>query len=85
LRRLSKRVATFLLDLLQRLNARGYSASAANLYVTHDEIGSYLGLTLETVSRMFAQLKRSGTLQVTQRDFRILDPAALRRAAAGSD
>ena len=53
--------------------------------MTRDEIGSYLGLTLETVSRMFAQLKRSGTLQVTQRDFRILDPAALRRAAAGSD
>ena len=78
-----ERVATFLLDLLQRLNARGYSSSAVNLCMTRDEIGSYLGLTLETVSRMFAKLKQGGVLEVSNRDVRILDPEALRRAAAG--
>lgn len=51
--------------------------------MTRDEIGSYLGLTFETVSRMFARLKQSGTLEVNHRAIRILDPEALRHAAAG--
>jgi CRP-like cAMP-binding protein len=42
-----------------------------------------LGLTLETVSRVFAKLKHVGTLQVTNRFIRVLEPEALRRAAAG--
>ena len=80
-----ERVATFLIDLLQRLSARGYSAYAVNLCMTRDEIGSYLGLTLETVSRTLARLKHDGILEVTNREIRILEPEALRRAAAGLD
>ncbi len=83
--RAKERVATFLLDLLQRLSDRGYSPSEVNLCMTRDEIGSYLGLTLETVSRMFAKFKETGTLDVTSRNIRILNPEALCRAAAGLD
>jgi CRP/FNR family transcriptional regulator len=81
--RAMERVATFLLDLLQRLNARGYSACAVNLCMTREDIGSYLGLTLETVSRMFAKLKQNGVVDLRHRDVRVLDLQALRRAAAG--
>jgi CRP/FNR family transcriptional regulator len=83
--RAQERVATFLLGLLQRLNVRGYSASAVNLCMTRDEIGSYLGLSLETVSRMLAKLKLSGAVEVTNRAIVVLDPVALHRAAAGQD
>jgi CRP/FNR family transcriptional regulator len=78
-----ERVATFLLDLLERLNARGHSSTAVNLCMSREEIGSYLGLTLETVSRMFSRLKQSGTMEVTNRAIQILDATALRRAAGG--
>ena len=81
--RAEERVAVFLLDLLERLNARGYSATAVNLCMTRDEIGSHLGLSLETVSRMLTLLKRSGTVVVTHREVRILNVTALRRVAAG--
>ena len=73
------RLATFLLDLTGRLPARGFSASAVNLRMSRQEIGSYLGLTLETVSRLFSKLHRNGTLLVRQRDVRVRDVEALRK------
>jgi CRP/FNR family transcriptional regulator len=81
--RAQERVATFLLSLLQRLNARGQSACVVHLCMTRDEIGSHLGLSLETVSRMLARLKQSGAVDVTNRAIVVLDPEALHRAAAG--
>jgi len=77
------RVATFLLDLRQRIQARGGSASMLVLPMTRDEIGSCLGLKLETVSRMFSKLRRSGVLDVTQRHVELIDIAALQRIAHG--
>lgn len=68
-----ERVASFLLNLLERLHGLGFSASALVLRMTREEIGSYLGLTLETVSRAFSQFKRMGLLEVKERDIRILD------------
>jgi len=76
-----KRVATFLLDLTQRMKSRGGSASSLVLPMTRDEIGSCLGLKLETVSRMFSKLRKAGVLGVTQRHIELVDLAALQHIA----
>ena len=52
--RAEERLAAFLLNLVQRLHARGFSQSELVLRMTREEIGSYLGLKLETVSRTFS-------------------------------
>ena len=82
--RAEARVAAFLLNLAQRLKARGFSASSLLLRMTREEIGTYLGLKLETVSRCFSKLQEDGVLQVRQREVEILDPAALERLVDGA-
>jgi len=77
--RAEERLAAFLLNLLQRLHARGFSASELVLRMTREEIGSYLGLKLETVSRTMSKFAEEGLVEVNQRHVRILDPDALRR------
>jgi CRP/FNR family transcriptional regulator len=77
--RAEERLAAFLLNLTQRLHLRGYSQSALILRMTREEIGSYLGLKLETVSRTFSKFQDEGILEVKQRDIRILDHDALKR------
>ncbi len=79
--RAEERLAAFLLNLTQRLHARGFSASELVLRMTREEIGSYLGLTLETVSRTFSRFSEDGIVEVRQRHIRILDSAALQRIA----
>jgi CRP/FNR family transcriptional regulator, anaerobic regulatory protein len=76
--RAEERLAAFLLNLTQRLHARGFSSSALVLRMTREEIGSYLGLKLETVSRTFSKFQDDGLLEVKQRDIRILDADGLR-------
>ena len=82
--RAEERVAAFLSNLAQRLEARGFSPSALVLRMTREEIGVYLGLKLETVSRCFSKFHEEGILEVQQRNVRILDPQALRRIVAGT-
>jgi CRP/FNR family transcriptional regulator len=69
----------FLLNLSQRFAARGYSPSEFNLRMTREEIGSYLGLKLETVSRTFSKFQEEGMIGVQQKFIRILDSACLAR------
>ncbi len=76
--RAEERLAVFLLNLTQRLHARGFSSTALILRMTREEIGSYLGLKLETVSRTFSKFQEDGLLEVKQRDIRILDEAGLK-------
>jgi CRP/FNR family transcriptional regulator, anaerobic regulatory protein len=78
------RVAAFVLNLTQRLEERGYSGQALVLRMSREEIGNYLGLKLETVSRTFSRLQAEGVLEVQQRRIRVLDAAAL-KARVGSD
>ena len=68
-----ERLATFLLNLSRRFTARGFSASDFHLLMTREEIGSYLGLKLETVSRLFSRFHDSGLIEVEQKHVRILD------------
>ena len=77
--RAEARLAAFLLNLTQRLQARGFSATSLVLRMTREEIGSYLGLKLETVSRAFSRFQEDGLLEVKQRDIRVLDEPGLRR------
>ncbi|MCU0869118.1 MAG: fumarate/nitrate reduction transcriptional regulator Fnr [Burkholderiales bacterium] len=80
-KRAEERVAAFLLSLSQRLRQRGWSPSSFLLRMTREEIGSYLGLTLETVSRTFSKLHEDGILEVKQRQVDILDEERLRHVA----
>lgn len=80
--RAEERLAAFLLNLVQRLHARGFSRSELVLRMTREEIGSYLGLKLETVSRTLSKFVEDGLIEVQQRHVRILDADALRRLVA---
>jgi CRP/FNR family transcriptional regulator len=77
--RAEERLATFLLNLSQRFTDRGYSPSEFNLRMTREEIGSYLGLKLETVSRAFSKFQEDGLISVHQKQIRIRDVAGLKR------
>lgn len=83
-RRAEERVAAFVLDLTLRVRARGFSATSLLLRMTREEIGIYLGLSLETVSRSFSHLHEIGVLRVHRRQIDVRDPQALRRIADGS-
>lgn len=76
--RAEERLAAFLLNLVQRLHARGFSPHELVLRMTREEIGSYLGLKLETVSRTFSKFMDDGIIEVKQRHVRILKTDALR-------
>ena len=76
--RAEERLAAFLLNLVQRLHERGFSQSELVLRMTREEIGSYLGLKLETVSRTFSKFVEEGIVEVKQRHVRILNPDALK-------
>ena len=81
--RAEERLATFLINLSRRFVRRGYSSSDFHLRMTREELGSYLGLKLETVSRLFSQFQKDGLIEVNQKHVRILDIAGLERVLAG--
>lgn len=76
--RADERLAAFLLNLAQRLHARGFSHSELVLRMTREEIGSYLGMKLETVSRTFSRFVDDGIIEVRQRYVHIKDIEALK-------
>jgi CRP/FNR family transcriptional regulator len=80
--RAEERLAAFLLNLVQRLQARGFSRSELVLRMTRQEIGSYLGLKLETVSRTFSRFAEEGMIDVHQRHVRIVDVERLKAVLA---
>ena len=75
--RAEERLAAFLLNLAQRLHARGFSQSELVLRMTREEIGSFLGLKLETISRTFSRFVEDDIVEVRQRHVRILNTDAL--------
>jgi CRP/FNR family transcriptional regulator, anaerobic regulatory protein len=74
-----ERVAGFLLDLSRRHLGRGLSGSSLRLRMTRADIGSYLGITLETVSRTLSTFQKAGLMNVQQRALSILDVDGLER------
>ncbi len=75
--RAEQRLASFLLDLSQRYQARGYSSTEFLLRMTREEIGSHLGLKLETVSRLFSRFHQEGMIEVHGRIIKLVDRDAL--------
>ena len=76
--RAEQRLAAFMLDLSQRFTARGYSPSEFNLRMSRTEIGSYLGMKHETVSRLLSKFQDDGLVGVRQRRIRIFNQAGLK-------
>lgn len=80
------RVATFLLGLSEVHRRRGLSSGELPMPMTRSDIGDFLGLTLETVSRTFAAFKRQGIVaEPGHQRLRLLDTAALARLAEGDE
>ena len=80
-----ERLALYLLNLADRYRMRGYSSSEFVLRMTRKEIASYLGLKLETVSRLFSHLHEEGLIQVQGRAVKLLDLVALRKLVVHAD
>jgi CRP/FNR family transcriptional regulator, anaerobic regulatory protein len=74
-----ERLAVFLLNLGDRYRRRGYSSTEYVLRMTREEIGNFLGLTLETVSRLFSRFQGEGLIRVQGRGVKLLDPVRLKR------
>ncbi|WP_233809864.1 helix-turn-helix domain-containing protein [Paraburkholderia sp. HP33-1] len=72
-----EKLVAFLLNLSKRYADRGYSAHEFNLRMTREEIGCHLGLTLETVSRLFSRLSSLGLIQCSGKQISITDMAGL--------
>ena len=82
--RAEERLAAFLLNLSKRFTKRGFSRSDFHLRMTREEIGSYLGLKLETVSRLFSKFQEDGLIEVQQKHVRILDIEGLEALLSSS-
>lgn len=59
-----QRVATFLVSLSDRYHARGLSATEFRLTMTRSDIGNYIGLTVETISRLLNRFHKNGLIKV---------------------
>ena len=79
----AQRFAAFLVNLASRYEARGYSSTAFNLRMSREEIGNYLGLTIESISRLINKFKSDGLLAVSNRDVRVLDMPRLKAIMSG--
>lgn len=83
--RAAQRVARFLFELSTRFASFGHSSRAFNLRMSRAEIGSYLGLTLESVSRLLSRMHDDGLIKVNLRHVELVDPDALRAIATGPE
>ncbi|MDK2123346.1 fumarate/nitrate reduction transcriptional regulator Fnr [Parachitinimonas caeni] len=81
--RAEERLAAFLINLSQRLAARGFSAVGFHLRMTREEIGSYLGLKLETVSRTLSKFQADGLITVQNKQIELVDLPAIKRLLTG--
>ncbi len=82
-RNAEERLASFLLSLSSRYRERGLSASEFNLPMSRQDIGNYLGLAIETVSRLFAHFQEDKLLTVNRKQIRITDYARLKSIVNG--
>ena len=83
--RAEQRFAAFLVNLSSRYAARGYSSTSFQLRMSREDIGNYLGLTIESISRLLSRFKKQGWLKVDKREVKLLDPVMLKSLAAGTE
>lgn len=78
-----RRLSACLLDLAERHHGRGEVAQRFRLPMSRHDLGDYLGLAPESVSRLFSQFKRAGLIGVTGRSVTLHAPERLRQLATG--
>ena len=78
-----ERIATFLINLSARFRARGFSPNQFLLSMSRKEIGNYLGLAVETVSRVFTRFQQTGMINVEGKSISILQPIEMCSLAGG--
>ncbi|TCP14914.1 Crp/Fnr family transcriptional regulator [Crenobacter luteus] len=78
-----ERIAAFLLNLSQRLASRGFAANDFILRMSREEIGSFLGLKLETVSRTLSKLQQQGWIKVDHKHIQLVQPGELKALVTG--
>lgn len=78
-----ERIATFLVNLSARFSARGYSATHFRLAMSRNEIGNYLGLAVETVSRVFTRFQQAGLIEAEGKEIKITNNEELCQLAGG--
>lgn len=83
--RAEQRFAVFLVNKSARYAARGYSPTTFQLRMSREDIGNYLGLTIESVSRLLSRFKKQGWLKVDKREVTLLDLPHLKAMAAGTE
>jgi CRP/FNR family transcriptional regulator len=83
--RADQRFAAFLVNLSSRYATRGYSSTSFQLRMGREEIGNYLSLTIESVSRLLNKFKKQGLLRVDHRDIEIIDLPRMKAIAAGTE
>ena len=83
--RAEQRFAVFLINLSARYAARGYSATRFQLRMSREDIGNYLGLTIESISRLLSRFKKLCLMHVDKREVELLEPARLKAMAAGTE
>lgn len=79
-----EKLAAFLYNLSQRYSARGFSAREFRLTMTRGDIGNYLGLTIETISRLLGRFQKSGMITVQGKYITINQMDVLSDLAAGT-
>ena len=83
--RAEQRFAAFLINLSSRYAARGYSSTSFQLRMSREDIGNYLGLTIESISRLVSKFRKLGWLSVDKREIQLLDPVRIKALAAGTE
>lgn len=81
--RAEQRLSAFLINLSERQKARGFSSREMVLRMTREEIGSYLGMKIETVSRTLSKLQKEALIKIDQKNLTILNAPALQELATG--
>ena len=76
-----ERVSAYLVNMADRMDKRGFSATEFNLSMSRKDIGNYLGLTIETISRTFSHLQQDGLISTQRKHIEIVDPKRLRELA----
>lgn len=82
--RAEQRLAAFLINLSVRYAQRGYSPHTFQLRMTREEIGSYLGLTIESISRLLTRFRKNGWIHVDHKEIKIDKPQALQDLITGN-
>lgn len=78
-----ERIATFLVNLASRFRRRGFSSQSFRLSMSRNEMGNYLGLAVETVSRVFTRFQKQELISAVGKEIEIINSQALCRMAGG--